>query len=521
MTSIEEVSVPELRAALDAGILTVRQLVQACLDRIAAFDLQGPALHAVIELNPEALEIADRLDRELAVGEMRGPLHGIPVLLKDNIATADGMENTAGSLALVGAKPVKDAFVTTRLRDAGTVILGKTNLSEWANIRSSHSTSGWSGRGGQTRNPYQVDRNPSGSSSGSGVAVAASYVPLALGTETNGSIVSPSSANGIVGIKPTVGLVSRTGVIPISHSQDTVGPMARSVTDAAMLLTVLAVADPTDPANQRGSSTTGGPSFPERLPPNSSPIDYVSHLDADGLRGARIGVLRGTMGFNRSSDEVFSDALAVLAAAGAELVDPVEIPTRKAIESNSDTVELMLWELSPDLLAYFAEFVAPPFPIRTLADIVRFNNEHAAAELRYFDQDLFHRALEKSPLDDPAYLALAGSLQDMARAKGLDAVLDGNRLDAIVAPTAAPANKLDLIHGDTRLGGTSTVAAVAGYPLITLPAGYRFGMPVGITFMGRAWSEATLIRLAFAFEQASTPRRAPEYLPPTVLPPDA
>jgi amidase len=521
MISIEEVSVPELRAALDAGTLTVRELVQGCLDRVAAFDRQGPALHAVIELSPEALAIADRLDRERAAGDSRGPLHGIPVLLKDNIATADGMENTAGSLALVGAKPIRDAFVTTLLRDAGAVILGKTNLSEWANIRSSHSTSGWSGRGGQTRNPYQVDRNPSGSSSGSGVAVAASYVPLALGTETNGSIVSPSSANGIVGIKPTVGLVSRKGVIPISHSQDTAGPMARSVTDAAMLLTVLAAVDPADSANRPGTGTTGAPSFPARPAHESVFVDYVSHLDADGLRGARIGVLRGTMGFNRWSDEVFAEALTVLAAAGAELVDPVEIPTRKAIESSSDTLELMLWELAPDVQAYFAEYVAPSFPIRTLADIVRFNNEHAAEELRYFGQDLFERALRKTPLNDPAYLDMAGTLQDMARAKGLDAALDDNRLDAIVAPTAAPANKLDHVHGDTRLGGTSTVAAVAGYPLITLPAGYRFGLPVGITFMGRAWSEGTLVRLAYAFEQAATPRRPPGYLLPGVLPPDA
>jgi amidase len=522
MIDIAEVSVSQLRQALDTRQITIRHLVQACFDRIASMDRQGPSLHAVIATNPDALAIADRLDTELANGTARGPLHGIPVLLKDNIA-ATGMPNTAGSLALIGADPLRDSFVATRLRDAGAVLLGKTNLSEWANIRSSHSTSGWSGVGGQTRNPYQIDRNPSGSSSGSGVAVAASYAPLAVGTETNGSIVMPATVNGVVGVKPTVGLVSRMGIIPISHSQDTAGPMARSVIDAAMLLQVLAAPDPADPAWRTRSAPSSNdvpqPSFP--TPPDGFPAtDYVSQLDRDGLKGARIGVLRGVLGDYPHRDAVFEEALIVLRESGATLVDPVEIPARKALLANPDKLELMLWELGPGIRAYIEQFVDPSFPVRTLADVVRYNREHAETELRYFGQDLLEAALTKSPLDDPAYLRAAGTVQRMARAQGLDAALDAHRLDAIVAPTGGPANRIDLVTGDGDLGGTSTVAAVAGYPLVTVPAGYRFGLPVGITFMGRAWSEATLLRLAFAFEQATAPRRVPEYVPGSVIPPE-
>lgn len=518
---IVEKSVSELRASLDDGSFTIRALVQACLDRMAVFDKSGPTLNAIIELNPEALSLADELDAELQSGNKRGPLHGIPILLKDNIATADGMENTAGSLALVGAKPTRDAFIATLLRDAGAIIIGKTNLSEWANIRSTQSTSGWSGRGGQTVNPYRLDRNPSGSSSGSGVAVAASYVPLAIGTETNGSIVSPANASGIVGLKPTIGLVSRSGIIPISHSQDSAGPMTRSVLDAAILLNILAVDDPADPALQNNAyvatDATPRPGFPVR-PKNGVPqIDYTADLAADGLRGARIGVLRGLTGFSRGVDAIFESALETLREAGAEIVDPVEIATYKEVTSNQVGLDLMLWELKPGLAAYFEEYVSPEFPIRTIHDIIKCNREHADLELRYFDQDLFERSAQMSNLDDPNYTTSVGRLQQLART-GIDLALDENRLDAIVAPTGSPATKLDLINGNHNKGGSSTMSAISGYPLLTVPAGYRFDMPVGISFIGRAWSEATLLRLGHAFELAADVRIPPSYIAGSVMP---
>jgi amidase len=528
--AIEEVPVSALREALDAGEFSIRELVQACLDRIDAFDQRGPNLNAVIELNGNALTLADELDAELAAGNSRGMLHGIPVLIKDNIATADGMENTAGSLALVGAKPTKDAFIVTRLRDAGAVILGKTNLSEWANIRSFWSTSGWSGRGGQTVNPYVLDRNASGSSTGSAVAVAASYVPIAVGTETNGSIVSPASHCGIVGLKPTVGLVSRSGIIPISHSQDSAGPMGRTVMCVATLLNALAAPDPADPAQAESAATPVAGATPatpgDAAPPPGYPakpeggvptIDYVAQLMDDGLQGARIGVLRGAAGFSPASDRVFAEAIAVLTGAGAEVIDPVEIPTREEVESSPDGLEVLLWELKPGLAAYLEEYTDPAFPIRTLEDIIRFNNEHADVELRYFDQSLFDLAAAKSDLSDEAYLAAAGTLQHLART-GIDAVMDEHQLDAIIAPANGPATKIDLINGDHWLGGTSTMTAVAGYPILTVNAGYHFGLPVGVNFMGKAWSEATLLRLGHAFEQAAQTRQPPQYVPGSVIP---
>jgi amidase len=541
---IESMSIADLQAALGNGEMTVRELVQACLDRIAELDQEGPGLNAVIELNPDALVIADELDAELEAGTSRGPFHGIPVLIKDNIATADAMETTAGSLALVGLKPAEDSTVARLLREAGAVILGKTNLSEWANIRSFQSTSGWSGRGGQTLNPYQLDRNPSGSSSGSAVAVAAGYVPVAIGTETNGSIVSPAGHCGVVGIKPTVGLVSRFGVIPISHSQDTVGPMGRSVADAAALLTVLAVQDEEDPAQEGPSFEPAGaaagaeisaaspaspvpedefPVYPPKPAGGVPVIDYTAELDPSGLQGARVGVLRSAAGFSPLTDAVFEESLAALREAGAEVIDPVEMPSAEEISNSPDGLELLLWELKADLAAYFTQFLPVDSPIRSLADVIAFNDAHPEEEMPYFDQGLFLRAEAKTGLDDPEYIAAASRLQQMGRKNGIDAVLQQHGLDAIVAPTNAPATKIDLVNGDHFLGGSSTPAAIAGYPLVTVPAGYQFGLPIGITFMGTAYSEATLVKLAYAFEQRIEQRiatwRTPEFIPGAVIPP--
>lgn len=534
---VESMSVAELQAALEDGEMTVRELTQACLDRIAELDEEGPALNAVIELNPDALTIADELDAELEAGTPRGPFHGIPVLIKDNIATADAMETTAGSLALVGVKPVEDSTVARLLREAGAVILGKTNLSEWANIRSFQSTSGWSGRGGQTLNPYALDRNPSGSSSGSAVAVAAGYVPVTIGTETNGSIVSPAGHCGVVGIKPTVGLVSRFGVIPISHSQDTAGPMARTVADAAALLNVLAVQDEKDPAQEGPSFEAAGavgsvaspaaspvpedefPVYPPKPEGGVPVIDYTAELDPAGLEGARIGVLRSAVGFSPLADQVFDEALAALREAGAEVIDPVEMPSAADISSSPDGLELLLWELKADLAAWFTQMLPVDAPIRSLADVIAFNEAHPDEEMPYFDQGLFLLAEAKTGLDDPEYIAAASRLQQMGRNNGIDAVLQEYQLDAIVAPTNAPSTKIDLVNGDHFLGGSSTPAAIAGYPLVTVPAGYRFGLPVGITFMGTAFSEATLVKLAYAFEQRIAVWRAPEFTPGAVIPP--
>lgn len=511
---IEEISIGDARASLDRGEHSVRALVQACLDRIASMDRQGPALHAVIEVNPEALAIADELDRELRDGRSRGLLHGIPVLLKDSIATTDGMQNTAGSLALEGALPLREAFITSRLREAGAVILGKANMSEWANIRSSHSSSGWSGRGGQTRNPYQLDRTPLGSSSGSAVAVAASYVPAAIGTETNGSICSPAGSCGIVGIKPTVGLVSRSGVIPISSLQDTTGPMTRTVADAAMMLNAMAADDPDDPAQR----ADGNPLFPQR--PDRSPVDYTAVLDPDGLRGARIGVWRAPLAKSDATQAVFGQALETIREAGAELVDPVEFTTLEEMSHGTNVIDLLLWRLGPDIAAYLREYTNSAFPIRNLGDVVAYNREHKEREMPWFGQDILEAGLEAERLDEAVYEALATKMLRLAREDGIDAVLKEHALDAIIAPANSPATRIDLINGDHHIGGSSTPSAVAGYPIVTVPAGMYAGLPVGVNFLGGAFSEATLIRLAYAYEQASQARRPPTYAPAGVLPPE-
>jgi amidase len=422
-----------------------------------------------------------------------------------------------------------------RLREAGAVILGKANLSEWANIRSNWASSGWSGRGGQAVNPHQLDRNASGSSSGSAIAVAASYVPLAVGTETNGSIVAPSSHCGVVGIKPTVGLVSRSGIIPISHWQDTAGPMARTVAEAAALLNVLAGDDPDDPAQSGESPATpvatpetgatplagagGAPRYPERPVGSLASVDYTSDLDENGLEGAKLAVLRSGSTFTPATIAAFEASLQALRDAGAELVDPVMLPSQEDLSSSPDGLEVLLWDLKWDIEAYIEGYVDPSFPIRTLADIVEFNRVHADLEMPWFGQDLFERAIEKTELSDPAYLAAVARLQRWGRAEGIDAVIAEHGVDAIVAPTNAPASKIDLVNGDHWLGGSSTPSAVAGYPIVTVPSGEHAGLPLGLSFIGPAFSEATLIRLAHAFEQATQARRPPGYVPPAVLPP--
>ncbi|MBP8295761.1 MAG: amidase [Burkholderiales bacterium] len=492
--TVVEAGVVELQAAMQAGTLSARALVKAYLARIRAVDRAGPRLNAIIELNPDALAIAAELDRERKATGPRGPLHGIPILIKDNIATADKMQTTAGSLALLGVKPPRDAFVASRLRAAGAIILGKTNLSEWANFRSTRSTSGWSARGGLTRNPYALDRNTSGSSSGSAAAIAASLAACAVGTETDGSITSPAAINGLVGIKPTVGLISRNGIVPIAHSQDTAGPMARTVADAAALLGALAGSDPRDDATRGAASRM---------------VDYTRHLDADGLRGARIGVVRANFGGrNDLVSAVVDEALKVLQSRGAILIDPVELPN--AGKYGQSELDVLLYELKADLAAYFAEF-APGSALRTLQDVIDFNERERAREMPHFGQEYFLRAQAKGGLDSKEYLDALANNHRYARAEGIDQALREHRLDALVAPTTGPAWLTDFIKGDASGGGFTQPAAVAGYPHITVPAGFVHGLPAGISFVGGAWSEPTLIRLAYAYEQASRQRRAPAF----------
>ncbi|HQR66592.1 MAG TPA: amidase, partial [Thermoanaerobaculia bacterium] len=459
---LAEATLADLAAGMRTGKHTSRSLVEAYLARIEALDRKGPALRSVIERNPDALTAADALDRERAETGARGPLHGIPVLIKDNIDTADRMATTAGSLALVGARPPADAFVVRRLRAAGAVVLGKTNLSEWANIRCTYSTSGWSGRGGLTRNPYALDRNPCGSSSGSGVAVAANLCPVAVGTETDGSVVSPASACGIVGIKPTVGLVSRTGIIPIAHSQDTAGPMTRTVRDAAILLGVLAGADAEDAATAESRV-------------KASP-DYTAFLDPKGLAGARIGVARNYFGFHDAVDAVMATALEAMKKSGATLVDPADIPNAGKLAEPELVV--LLTELKADLNAYLAR-LGPSAPVRTLKDVIAFNERHAKEEMPYFGQDNLLKAEAKGPLTSAEYLDALAACRRLSRAEGIDAVMEKQKLDALVAPTLGPACLTDLVNGDRWLGESSTAAAVAGYPAVTVPAGFVFGLPVG------------------------------------------
>ena len=484
---VDEATIRELQAAMASGELTSRGLTETYLARIEAVD---PTLRSVLETNPDALEVADGMDAERNSGSVRGSLHGIPVLVKDNIDTADRMKTTAGSFALGDVRPARDAFVVGRLREAGAVILGKANLSEWANFRSTRSSSGWSARGGQCRNPYDLDRSPCGSSSGSGVAVSANLCAVAVGTETDGSIVCPSSVNGIVGIKPTVGLVSRSGVVPVSHSQDTPGPMARTVADTVALLTALAGVD------ERGAATADA-----RVEP-----DYAAFLDPNGLRGARIGVARKLAGFNDRVDRLFEDGLAAMRDLGAELVDPADIPHTDELEDPE--LEVFLFEFKADLEAYLGR-LGPSQRHRTLADLIAFNAEHADVEMPFFGQELFEKAVEKGPLTEPAYLDALTTCRRVSRTEGIDAVIDEHRLDAIVAPSNAPAWRIDYANGDHYVGGNSTPAAVAGYPNVTVPMGFAFDLPIGISFMGRAWSEGTLIRLASAFEHATSHRRPP------------
>jgi amidase len=492
---LNEATIEQLQKGLQAGTYSTRRLAEKYLERIEAIDRHGPQLRSVIELNPDALASAEALDRELKEKGPRSPLHGIPVLIKDNIATADRMETTAGSLALIGGKPPRSAFLVDKLLAAGALVLGKTNLSEWANIRCSYSTSGWSGRGGLTRNPYALNRNTSGSSSGSGAAVAANLCCVAVGTETDGSIISPSSVNGIVGIKPTVGLVSRTGVIPISHTQDTAGPMARTVRDAAILLGVLAGSDPEDKA------TTAAP--------KEAWADYTKFLDADGLKGARIGVARNYFGFHDAVDSVINKALELMKKQGAVLIDPADLPNMDKVSEPEN--EVLLFELKADLNAYLA-WLGAGAPVHSLKDVIAFNERNRHTEMPYFGQDRFMKAEAKGPLTSKEYLEALAKCRRLARTEGIDAVMDKHRLDALVAPSESPAWLIDLVVGDRSLASSTTAAAVAGYPSITVPAGFVFGLPVGISLFGRAWSEPTLIRLAYAFEQAGPARQAPRFL---------
>jgi len=491
---LDEATIDDLQRMQASGSRSARDLVRAYLDRIEAVDRSGPELRSVIELNPDALAIAADLDRERKEKGPRGPLHGIPVLVKDNIDTGDRMATSAGSLALAENHAKLDAPLVQRLRAAGAVILGKTNLSEWANFRSTHSTSGWSGRGGQTRNPYALDRNPCGSSSGSGAAVAANLAAVAVGTETDGSIVCPSSTCGLVGLKPTVGLVSRTGVVPISHTQDTPGPMARTVRDAALLLGALAGADPRDAAT--------------RAPGARREADYTKGLDESSLRGARLGIARKYFGFSSAVDAVLKQAIEAMKGAGAVIVDPVDLPTSSAYDPGE--LEVLLYEFKADLDTYLA---GAPSAVgsRTLADLIRWNDEHKDSEQPFFGQELFHQAQEKGPLTAPAYKKALATCRRHARALGIDAHMTKHKLDALVAPSNGPAWVTDFVNGDHYTGGSSTPAAVAGYPSVTVPAGFVFGLPVGITFFGRAWSEAKLLRLAHAFERETKARRKPGF----------
>jgi amidase len=492
---MEEMMIIELQEKMDSGAHSARTITEMYLARIEELDRQGPALNSILELNPDALAIADSLDAERKAKGARGPLHGIPVLLKDNIDTADRMMTTAGSLALAGSIAPRDSFVAQRLREAGAIILGKTNLSEWANFRSTHSTSGWSSRGGQTRNPYALDRNPCGSSSGSAVAVVANLCAVAIGTETDGSIICPSQANSVVGIKPTLGLVSRSGIIPIAHSQDTAGPIARTVSDAAILLGALTGVDSRDPVTQESQG--------------KSHADYTQFLDPNGLRGARIGVARNFFGFNEKVDRIVDDCIEEIKRLGAEIVDPANIETAGKLRDTE--FEVLLYEFKTDLNKYLAG-LGPDAPVRSLKEIIEFNERNQEKVMPYFGQEIMLMAEEKGPLTSEDYLEALQKNHRLSRAEGIDATLREHRLDAIVAPSGGPAWLTDLVNGDHHSGGSASPAAVAGYPNITVPAGYIFGLPVGISFFVGAYQEPVLIKLAFAFEQATRIRRPPQFL---------
>ncbi|MBI2814176.1 MAG: amidase [Opitutae bacterium] len=496
-----EAAIADLQTRMSSEQLTSVALTQAYLERIAELDRAGPKLTALIELNPDALVIAAQLDAERKAGKFRGPLHGIPVLIKDNLDTADRMQTTAGSLALVGQKPPRDAFVVARLREAGAVILGKTNPTEWANFRGNNSSSGWSGRGGQTRNPYALDRNPSGSSSGSGVAVAANLCAVAIGTETNGSILSPASANGIVGYKPTVGLVSRAGIIPIAASQDTAGPMTRTVADAALVLAAIAGPDPRDEATA--------------LIPAEVLVQLAAPLPSGALRGARIGVVHGPFGFHSRMEPAWARIVEVLRAAGAEVVDPVKI--NSIGKFGSATGDVLSYEFKDGINRYLAE-PGRVTPMKSLADLIAFNETHRAEEMAFFGQEDFTAAQARGPLTDPAYLEARATCLRLARTDGLDAALAANRLDALVMFTRGVATLTDPLNGEGGSGSSTTLAAVAGYPSVTVPAAQFFGLPVGLSFVGRAWSDARLLAFAADFEARTKARREPRFLPTAQLP---
>ena len=489
-----EATIADLQAQMKSGQLTSAALTAAYRARIAEVDRAGPKLNAIIELNPDALAIAGQMDAERKAGKVRGPLHGIPVLLKDNIATADQMETTAGSLALVGAKPLHDAALVAQLRAAGAVILGKTNLSEWANFRGKKSISGWSGRGGQTHNPYALDRNTSGSSSGSAAAVSANLSVVAVGSETDGSIVSPASVCGLVGIKPTVGLVSRTGIIPISASQDTAGPKARTVRDAALLLEAMAAADPHD------AVTTSRPA--------GLVTAYAAGLKPGALKGARLGVIRGPFGLDARLNLLLDAALEKMKAAGAEVVEIGEF--RDFRKADDPEMEVLLYEYKDGLNAYFAT-LGPASPIKSLADVIAFNRAHAAQELRDFGQELMEQAQAKGPLTEQAYLDARATCLKATRTEGIDALLVKYKVDALVSLSSGPAWLIDPVNGDAETGGSSSPAAVAGYPDVTVPAGEYRGLPVGISFYGAAWTEAKLLALAADFEAAARARKEPTF----------
>jgi amidase len=497
---LDEVTTGQLQEGMRSGKYTSLSITQKYLQRIKEIDKSGPAINALIEINPEAEAIARALDRERKEKGSRGPLHGIPVLIKDNIDTADRMMTSAGSLALLGSIAAQDSTVAKKLRDAGAVILGKTNLSEWANLRSSHSSSGWSGRGGQTKNPYALDRNPCGSSSGSGSATAANLCAIAVGTETDGSVVCPSTANSLVGIKPTLGLISRAGIIPIAHSQDTAGPMCRTVTDAAILLGALTGVDPRDAATNASKG--------------KALDNYLPFLNLNGLRGARLGIVRKSFGFNDATDKLLNDRIEEMKKLGAVIVDPVEIPTAGKFDESE--LEVLLYEFKADLNAYLAA-LGPKAPVHSLKEIIEFNEKNQAKEMPYFGQDLLIKAEAKGPLTEKAYLEALAKNHLMSREQGIDFALAKDKLDALVAPTGGPAWPTDWINGDHFSGGYSTPSAVAGYPHITVPAGYVFGLPVGISFFASAYSEPALIKFAYAFEQATKARRVPQFLPTAKL----
>jgi amidase len=491
---LDEVSLASLADGLAQNKWTSARLVELYLGRIDAIDRNGPKLGSVLAVNPDAAAIATQLDQERKNGKLRGPLHGIPILVKDNIETRDPIATTAGSLALADWRSPQDAFVAARLRAAGAIILGKTNLSEWANYRSTHSSSGWSGRGGQTKCPYALDRNPSGSSSGSGAGASASLCAGAIGTETDGSVTGPSSTNGIVGIKPTVGLVSRSGIIPISISQDTAGPMARTVRDVAILLGVMAGVDPQDPA---------GPASQGKAAP-----DYTRFLDPNGLRGARIGIARKFFQNNASMDSFLNGCVGALKKAGAEVIDPADLATHGQMEAPEQQV--LLYEFKDGLNRYLSRLPAGS-PARTLEQLIAFNEKNRDREMPFFGQELFIQAQAKGPLTEAAYTKARADCVRLSRQEGIDALLAQHKLDAIVTLTSGPACLIDHIDGDTDTGGCTTPAAVAGYPHITVPAGFYRGLPIGLSFFGAAWSEGTLIKLASGWEQQMNARRKPGF----------